>query len=313
MPVLRGSRARAAASDKVVVGVMGVGGRGLILLRNLVKRDDVRIKYICDADRRAFGPAVKIVAEKRGYTPATVQDFRRILDDPEVDAIVNGTSDRWHALPTVMACQAGKDTFVEKPLSLSVWDGRKMVEAARKYNRVVQVGMQSRSVPYTNAAREYILGGKLGEVKLAKVFLVQNSPPIPVSPVEPVPEELDYELWCGPAPKLPYRPGRWFWRHWDFYTGWITADIIHQVDLLRWIIGKEIPDTVINTGGVYHHNDGREQPDTQFATFEFGKTTYMLEGALWCPYYHRIVSLPPDNRAECGRRRLSFWEIDMTL
>jgi len=128
-----------AAEDKVILGIMGVGGRGRALLTSLVKRSDVKIKYISDADTRCYGPAAEIVVEGHNYKPKFVQDFRRMLDDPEVDAIVIATSDRWHALGTIMACQAEKDVFVEKPLSLSIWDGRKMVEAARKYNRVVQV------------------------------------------------------------------------------------------------------------------------------------------------------------------------------
>ena len=117
----------ASAEDKVVLGMMGVGGRGRKLLDSLVKRDDVRIKYLCDADARAYEPAAKIVSEAKGYRPEFVQDFRAMLDDKDVDAIVNATSDRWHALGSIMACQAGKDVYVEKPLSLSIWDGRKMV------------------------------------------------------------------------------------------------------------------------------------------------------------------------------------------
>jgi len=214
-----------------------------------------------------------------------------MLDDPEIDAIVIATSDRWHALGTIMACQAEKDVYVEKPLSLSIWDGRKMVEAARKYNRIVQVGTQSRSAPYTDKAVEYIRSGKLGDVYLARIFLMQESGPIGVAPVQPIPEGLDYDLWCGPSPMLPYRPGIWFWRLWDFYVGYIMADMIHQVDLGRYLIGKEYPDTVCNAGGVYHFDDGREQPDTQFTTFEFGKLTLLFEASLWSPYMHRIVHL----------------------
>ena len=279
------------ASDRIVLGIMGVGGRGRVLLRSLVKRSDVIIKYICDADRRAYGPAAEIVIEGHDEKPIFVQDFRKMLDDPEVDGIVIATSDRWHALATIMACQAGKDVYVEKPLSLSIWDGRKMVEAARKYKRVVQVGTQSRSAPYTEKAAEYIRSGKLGDPYLVRVFLMQQSSAIHVPDPEPVPEGLDYDLWCGPSPMLPYRPGRWFWRHWDFYVGYIMADMIHQIDLARYLIGKKYPDTASNAGGVYQFRDGREQPDTQFATLEFGKLTMLFEACLQSPYMHRIVHL----------------------
>jgi len=280
-----------STQNTVVLGIMGVGGRGRALLTSLVKRSDVKIKYICDADSRSYGPAAEIVMEGHEYRPKFVQDFRKMLDDPEVDAIVIATSDRWHALATIMACQAGKDVYVEKPLSLSIWDGRKMVEAARKYRKVVQVGTQSRSAPYTKKAAEYIQSGKLGDVYLARVFLMQESPPIQVADVQPVPESINYDLWCGPSSMLPYRPGRWFWRLWDFYVGYIMADMIHQIDLVRYLVDKKYPDTVCNAGGVYHFNDGREQPDTQFATLEFGKLTMLFEASLWSPYMHRIVHL----------------------
>jgi len=284
------------AANKVVMGIMGVGGRGRSLLSSLVKRSDVYIKYICDADTRSYGPAAEIVMEGHDYRPKFVQDFRKMLEDPQVDAIVVATSDRWHALATIMACRAGKDVYVEKPLSLSIWDGSTMVEAARKYQRIVQVGIQSRSAPYIDKAADYIQSGKLGEVYLARVFLMQNSPPITVADARSVPDGLDYDLWCGPSPVLPYRPGRWFWRLWDFYVGYIMADMTHQIDLARYVIGKEYPDTVCNAGGVYHFDDGREQPDTQFATLEFGKLTMLFEASLWSPYMHRIVHLPDKDK-----------------
>lgn len=286
-----GQRKSFAANDKINIGIMGVGGRGCALLRSLARRSDVNIAYICDVDTTKYAKAANIVEEGVGYKPKFVQDFRKMLDDKSLNAMVNATSDRWHALGSIMACQAGKDVYVEKPLSLSIWDGRKMVEAARKYKRVVQVGMQSRNAPYIDKAAEYIRSGKLGEVFLVRVFLMQRNGPIRVADVKPVPESMDYELWCGPSPKMPYRPGRWFWRYWDFYTGWINADMIHQMDLARYVVGKTYPDTVCHAGGVYQFDDGREQPDTTFATYEFDKLTMLAEAALQAPYMHRIVQL----------------------
>ena len=286
----------AAAGDKIIVGVMGLGGRGRALLTSLVRRSDVNIKYICDCDTRCAGAATEIVLEGHEYKPTFVQDFRKMLDDQEVHAIIVATSDRWHALATIMACQAGKDVYVEKPQSMSVWDGQKMIEAARKYERIVQVGMQTRSAPYVKSAIEYIQSGKLGEPKLARVYLMQQGGPYRVPPEQPVPEGLDYDLWCGPSPMMPYRPGRWFQMHWDFYNGDLTGDLIHQVDLARLLIGKKSPDSVCSAGGVYRFDDEREQPDTQFTTFEFGDTTLLMEGAFWCPYNHRIVHLPDKSK-----------------
>ena len=220
-----------------------------------------------------------------------VQIVKGDITKQRVDAIVNATSDRWHALGTIMACQAGKDVYVEKPLSLSIWDGRKMVEAARKYKRIVQVGSQNRSAPYLKNAAEFVRSGKLGDIYLVRVTNMVLEHPIKKADEAPVPEGLDYDLWCGPSPMLPYRPGRWFWGLWDFYVGYIMADMIHQIDLVRYLINKDYPETVCSAGGVYHFNDGREQPDTHFATFEFGKLTLLFEASLWSPYMHRIVHL----------------------
>ena len=287
------SSARGApAADKVVLGIMGVGGRGRFLVSKLAERDDVHIKTICDADSRAYDLAAKVVFKAKGHKPKYAQDFRKMLEDKEIDAIVNATSDRWHALGSIMACQAGKDVYVEKPLSLSIWDGRKMVEAARKYNRIVQVGMQTRSAEYAESAAQYVRDGKLGDVYLTRVFFIQDGYPIAEAPEQPVPDTLDYDLWCGPSPMMPYRPGRWFHKYWDFYTGAITADMIHQLDIARYVIGKDYPDTVCHAGGVQFYEDGREQPDTQFATFEMGKQILLIEAALRAPFMHRIVHLP---------------------
>ena len=154
-----------AANEKVIIGVMGLGGRGTYLAERFAGRPDAEIAYLCDADSRRFGRARNAVDEAQGKMTKMVQDFRKILDDPAVDVLINATPDHWHALGTIMACQAGKDVFVEKPMAHNVWEGRKMIEAARKYKRVVQVGMQSRSAPYMKKAVEYIRSGKLG-VKL---------------------------------------------------------------------------------------------------------------------------------------------------
>ena len=173
-PDVRAAAKPVAPSDKVVVGVMGVGGRGTQLTGFFADRPDVEIAYICDVNAKQLPGAVKVVQDKKGKTPKTVGDFRRILEDKSVDAMVCATPDHWHALATVMACQAGKDIYVEKPASHNIWEGRKMVEAARKYNRAVQVGMQNRSSSYCASARELIQSGKLGSVHLVRVYNMLN-------------------------------------------------------------------------------------------------------------------------------------------
>jgi predicted dehydrogenase len=213
------------------------------------------------------------------------QDFRHILDDKDVDVLVNATPDHWHGLASVMACQAGKDVFVEKPMAHNVWEGRKMIEAARKYGRVVQVGMQSRSAPYIKKAKDFIQSGQLGEIHLVRVSNMMKHPFRETGPDQPVPEGFDYELWCGPAPKLPYNPDRRWLDQWEFSCGGVAGDAIHQLDLARLLIDdKPFPQTVSHAGGVNVLKDGRQIPDTQFVTYEYGPLTLLLEAALWMPY-----------------------------
>ena len=276
------------ANDKVVIAVMGLGGRGTYLAESFAKRPDVEIAYLCDADTRRFARAREAVEEAQSRRPKLVQDFRRALDDRNVDAIVNATPDHWHALGSIMACQAGKDVYVEKPMAHNIREGRKMIEAARKYKRVVQVGMQSRSAPYTKKAREYIQSGKLGEVYIVRVFNMMQHRKQSESPSRPVPEGFDYDMWCGPAPKIPYNPSRRWLNQWEFSCGPIAGDAVHQLDCARYLMDDiSNPKTVSNAGGVYSLEDGRETPDTQFATFEYPGApglTLMLEAALWTPF-----------------------------
>ncbi|MFC1558281.1 Gfo/Idh/MocA family protein [candidate division KSB1 bacterium] len=277
------------ANDKIRIGVMALGGRGIYLIENLVKRSDVEIAYICDADTKRYGRAAEIIAEEHGYKPKFVQDFRKMLDDSEVDVIVNATRQRWHALGTIMACQAGKDVYVEKPLSLSIWDGRKMVEAARKYKRIVQVGSQNRSAKYLDRAAEYVRSGKLGDIHLVRVFNMVPSYPYRKSDVTAVPEGLDYDLWCGPSPMIPYRPGNWWKGLWSYYSGDITGDLAHSLDIARYVLGKTYPETVYHNGGIYHIKDGREQPDTQIISYGFdGGLSLITESVQWAPYIKKV-------------------------
>ena len=284
------SRGRAAgANEKVVMGVMGLGGRGTYLAGQFAQRPDVEIAYLSDVNTRRFARACAAVEKGQGKKPQLVQDFRRILDDRDVDVLVNATPDHWHGLGTIMACQAGKDVYVEKPMAHNIWEGRKMVEAARKYKRVVQVGMQSRSAPYVAKARDYVRSGKLGDVYLVRVFNMMRHPMRKPVPDGPVPDGLDYEMWCGPASKPAYNPGRRWLNYLDYSCGPIAGDAVHQVDLARYLVGDmSYPDSVSNIGGVNVLRDGRDAPDTQFATFAYGKLTMTMEAALWTPFMKKI-------------------------
>jgi predicted dehydrogenase len=285
------SKKSLAANEKVIIGVMGLGGRGTYLAEKFAGRPDAEVAYLCDADSRRFARARNAVEEVQDTKPKLVQDFRKILDDQSVDALINATPDHWHALGTIKACQAEKDVYVEKPLAHNVWEGRKMVEAARRYKRVVQVGMQTRSAPYAKRAAEYIESGKLGDVHLIRVFNMMEHAPMGKGAVQPVPEGFDYDIWCGPAPKLPYNPARRWLNLWEYSCGPIAGDAIHQLDLARYLFGdKPYPDSVAHTGGVNALNDGRETPDTQLAVYEYGKFTLSFEAALWTPYIKKTPS-----------------------
>ena len=282
---VEGSR---GANDRVVIAVMGLGGRGTYLAEQFAKRPDAEIAYLCDADTRRFARARQVVEKVQQRTPKMVQDFRRILDDGGVDALINATPDHWHALGTIMACQAGKDVYVEKPLAHNIWEGRKMVEAARKYNRVVQVGMQSRSAPYTHKARQYIQSVKLGDIHLIRVFNMMQHPRqsrFDRDSEQPVPEGFDYDLWCGPAPKLPYNSSRQWLNQWEYSCGPIAGDAVHQLDLARYLVNDvPYPKSICHFARVDALLDGRQTPDTQLAVFEYEKFSLLFEAALWMPY-----------------------------
>lgn len=280
-----GSNESRAANDKVIMGVMGLGGRGTYLAQAFAARSDTEIAYLCDVDTRRIARAAKAVEAAQTRKPKQVQDFRRMLDDSGVDAIINATPDHWHAPGAIMACQAGKDVYVEKPMCHNAWEGQKMIEAARKYQRVVQVGMQTRSAPYMKDVVEYIRSGQLGDVLLVRVYNMMRHSKMRLGSVQPVPAALDYDMWCGPAPKLPYDPGRRWLNFEEYSCGPIAGDAIHQLDLARQMMGDPAdPEKVSHSGGLKALRDGRNTPDTQLAAFEYANFTLQFEAALWMGY-----------------------------
>ena len=282
-----------SANDKIIVGVMGIRGRGYRLATAFAERPEVEVAYLSDVDSRLFDSRAKAVEAKQGRRPRTVQDVRRVLEDPDVDVLVNATPDHWHALGTIWACQAGKDVYVEKPASHNVWEGRKMVEAARKYKRVVQLGTQTRSAPYAKNAIEFIRSGKLGNIHFVRVLNRKDRGVLQDKPDQAPPKELDYDLWLGPAPERPYNENRyyggtWNWQ-WDFSGGDIVNDGVHQLDVARWVVGQDYPKSVYTTGGIFHIKDCGETPDTQMVTFEYENLTMLFELTLWTPYMKKTA------------------------
>lgn len=277
--------AKAAPSNRVIIGVMGTGGRGTYLATAFARRTDAEVAYVCDADTRRAARARSAVAAVQQREPQAVQDFRRILEDRSVDALINATPDHWHALGTILACQAGKDVYVEKPLAHNIGEGRKMISAARKFGRIVQLGTQSRSASYNREALDYVRSGALGEIRLVRVFnMMQHNPMRRASDQDP-PPELDYEIWCGPAAKLHYNPGREWLNFFEYSCGPIPGDAVHQLDLARYLSGDPAPPrSVSHSGGILALKDGRDTPDTQLAAFDYVSFRLMFEASLWTPY-----------------------------
>ncbi|MCP5518719.1 MAG: Gfo/Idh/MocA family oxidoreductase [Verrucomicrobiales bacterium] len=284
--------ARAAApSDRVVLALMGAGGRGSQLARNFSAIPGVRFKYVAEVNPQRGGGLIEELERAQGRAPRRIDDIRRAFDDPEVDAVVIATPEHWHALATVWACQAGKDVYVEKTISLTVWEGRQMVRAARKYDRVVQAGFQNRSAPYGLTAREYLRSGRLGRVTLVKVYNLLPGGPWTPKPDAPVPGGLDWDAWLGPAPKVPFNPGRLYgWGDfWDYEGGVLAGDASHQLDLTRLALGDPAPPrSALCQGGRLAFPDERETPDLQVVTYDYGDFVMVLEQGTFAPYMRKF-------------------------
>jgi predicted dehydrogenase len=275
-----GSRA-ASASEKVRVGVIGCGGMGKGDLATFFLNPEVECTMVCDVDDRQIAEAVKMVQEKRGNTPATAKDFRRVLDSKDVDVLLIATPDHWHALPTVFGCQAGKDIYVEKPIAKSIAEGRAMIEAARENKCIVQMGAHRRSSPSYLEAVEFVRSGQLGKVGLVRAWAYLDwIKPIGNPANTTAPAGVDYDMWLGPAPLRPFNPNRfhfnfrWFW---DYAGGLMTDWGVHLIQVLLWAMGPEYPKAVLSSGGKYVLDDNSETPDTQLTVYEFPKYTLVWE------------------------------------
>lgn len=287
--ILRNARSvrAAAAADTIVLAMVGVRGRGHSLASGFLDRDDCQIAYICDVDSGQFASRSKEYGERQGRVPRCVQDFRRALDDTSVDAIVVATPDHWHTPAAVWGCQAGKDVYVEKPPTHNCWEGHKLIEAAEKYQRVVQVGTQNRSAPYNMAAKKYIEEGKLGTIHLCRVFNMKSQGNFTLPPDAQPPAGFDWDMWNGPAPQRGYNAGirNGGWHHlWNYAGGDTGNDGVHQLDLARWLVGVDVPKAVHATGGRFASTGDAETPDVQIATYDFDNLIMTFELTLYTPY-----------------------------
>jgi predicted dehydrogenase len=286
------TRAADKVNEKVALAIIGigsavpgsVGGRGRQLIRPFSEFKDVDIAYLCDVDESFFPIGQKLLTERQRPEARVEKDLRRVLEDKTLDAVVIAMPDHWHALATIWACQAGKHVYVEKPASHNLSEGRRMVEAARKYHRVVQLGTQSRSSASLARAAEFVRSGKLGKTPAARAWIGGSRPNIGKEPDSAVPKGVDYDLWLGPAPKRSFNTNRfhyrWHWM-WDYGTGELGNNGIHALDRLRWILNLDAPTRIVAAGGKYFYDDDQETPDTLTAMFEFPTCSVTWEHRVW--------------------------------
>ena len=282
--VLSGTRASGrvlGANDRVRIAVAGIHGRGQTHITGFGGMKDVEIAYLVDPDSRLFASRSELVKRTAGNTPVCVQDIRRALDDKSLDAVSIVTPNHWHALMAIWACQAGKDVYVEKPCSHNISEGRKLVEAARKYDRIVQHGTQRRSDPQWIQLVNDVRNGKYGQLLISYAHASRSRLSIGVKDPQEPPEALDFNLWLGSAPVQPFRTNlvhyNWHWS-WDFGDGEIGNLGSHQLDVCRWVLPDgATPKSVVSLGGRFGYQDQGETPNTQLTMIDCGQAKIILE------------------------------------
>ncbi len=276
------------ANERINAAVIGVNSRGKALAQNFAKQPNCQVTRICDVDSRALSKCIAAVDEITGQKPAGDKDLRKTFEHKDVDAVVIAMPDHWHAPAALLAMKAGKHVYLEKPCSHTPAEGEMLVEAAKRYKRVVQMGNQRRSWPNIVEAINEIKAGTIGNVYFGKSWYTNNRPSIGTGKETAVPEWLDWELWQGPAPRTAYKDNflhynwHWFWR-WG--TGEALNNGTHMVDLLRWGMDLDFPTAVTSTGGRYYYKDDWEAPDTQVINLDYGgKKSMMWEGHCCNPF-----------------------------
>lgn len=294
---------KAPPSERVRVGVMGAGGRAYSLINTFARNSNVEIVAIADIDPERLARGAATAREIQGREIRSEKDFRKIIDDDSIDAMVIGTPDHWHAIPTILACQTGKDVYVEKPDSHNIVEGMRMVAAMRKHQRVVQMGSQHRSTERLQSAIEFVKSGKLGRCLVAKAWESTRQGAIGYPPDGSPPPGIDYDMWMGPAPEKPFNVnrfhGRWRW-FFDYGTGDLGNDGVHRLDMAVALLNAAceaqgdpaigLPTVISGRGGKWYFDDAQEFPDTMQVTYEFRNSdrpkllTYEMR--IWAPYHY---------------------------
>ncbi|MFP4500204.1 MAG: Gfo/Idh/MocA family protein [Candidatus Hydrogenedentota bacterium] len=268
-------------NEKITVGLIGCGGIGKVDLDTFFLNAEVDCPVVCDVDTNNFAKAVELVEARRGHKPDTVTDFHRVLDRNDIDVVLVATPDHWHALPMVLACQAGKDVYVEKPLGQCIDEGRAMLEAVKQNKRIAQMGTQWRSGEHYGDAVKFIHSGKLGKIRMVRTWAYLDwVGGIGNPPDQEPPQGVDYDFWLGPAPKRPFNPNRFHFNfrwYWDYAGGLMTDWGVHLLNICLWGMGREVPKRVSSVGGKYVVEDNTETPDTQATIYEFPSYNLIFE------------------------------------
>jgi predicted dehydrogenase len=293
--------AKAAASERVRVGIVGAGGRALSLIESFSGNSSVEVVAIADLDPSRLPMGLETANRRQGKKPRGESDFRKLLDDKTIDALVVGTPDHWHAIPTILACQSGKDVYVEKPDSHDIVEGMRMVAAMRRHKRIVQMGSQHRSTKRLQSAIEFVKTGALGKPVVAKAWESTKQGAIGFPADSEPPKGVDYDMWVGPALMRPFNVnrfhGRWRWFY-DFGTGDLGNDGVHRLDMAVALLNAAceakgeptvgLPTSIFASGGKWYFDDAQEFPDTMQVNYELGsgKSTKLLtyEMRIWAPY-----------------------------
>jgi predicted dehydrogenase len=261
-------------NDTIRVAVVGINGQGNAHIRQYSRMTNVEIAALCDVDQSVLDKRCQEIEKAGGKKPQTFVDFRKLLEDKSIDAVSIATPNHWHSLMGIWACQAGKDVYLEKPCSHTFWEGKQLVAAARKYNRIVQHGTNSRSTAALREAMQKLQEGVIGDVYMSRGLCYKWRNTIGKKPDGAVPQGVDYDLWLGPAPKRSFNPNRfhynWHW-NWDYGNGDIGNQGIHEMDICRWGLGVTLPTKVHSMGGHFMFEDDQNTPNTQIATLEFNK------------------------------------------
>lgn len=273
-------------NDRLGVAVIGINGMGHVHVKTLAGRTDIRLVSLCDVDQAVLQRAAETVKGINNEKPELVTDFRSVIADPAIDAVVIATPHHWHTPIAVQAMQAGKDVYVEKAASHVFREGRLLIQVEQKYHRIFQHGTQMRATQLLRRAGEVLESGILGEIKTAKAWNVQRKIERRVMPDAPIPEGVNYDFWLGPAPKRPFNPNR-FHRNWrlfrDYSNGDMGDDGVHDIDLARWALGVEVhPIRITAHGSTIDLRGAREYPDNMMVTHQYAQDKVLLyEERLW--------------------------------